>query len=247
MSDVIADVGEVIADARVERERDFHNALVIDNPRDKVLKYYAAVNHGSVDYHKMIERFSIGADVLEYGCAAGDISLTHARGARSITGIDISDAWIARANEAAEGTQARFLCMNAEQMDLPDNAFDLVFGCSIVHHLDIDRCYAEIRRVLRPGGTALFLEPLGHNPVINAYRDRTPEARTVDEHPLLRRDFVTARKYFSDIKLSFYGLSTLGAVVLRLPVSPFRALDRLLLSLPGLKWQAWFVLSRFTK
>ena len=37
---------------------------------------------------------------------------------------------------------------------------------------------------MKPSAGALFIEPLGHNPVINLYRRRTPEQRTVDEHPL---------------------------------------------------------------
>src|SRR3546814_4334755 len=44
-------------------------------------------------------------------------------------------------------------------------------------------------RVLRPGGRAVFIEPLGLNPAIELYRRFTPSARTPDEHPLLRRDF----------------------------------------------------------
>src|SRR3546814_1101008 len=79
--------------------------------------------------------------------------------------------------------------MNAEAMTFPDDSFDLVFGSGIIHHLDIDRAFGEIARVLRPGGRAVFIEPLGLNPAIELYRRFTPSARTPDEHPLLRRDF----------------------------------------------------------
>jgi hypothetical protein len=55
---------------------------------------------------------------------------------------------------------------------------------------DLSLACSEIARVLRPGGPAIFVEPLGHNPLINAYRKRTPALRTVDEHPPTKARFV---------------------------------------------------------
>ena len=42
----------------------------------------------------------------------------------------------------------------------------------------------ELHRVLKPGGTAYFAEPLATNPLIQAYRRVTPQFRTPDEQPL---------------------------------------------------------------
>ena len=75
-------------------------------------------------------------------------------------------------------TGVRFQVMNAEVLEFPDASFDLVFGVAILHHLDLDTACAEFLRVLRPSGTAVFLEPLGHNPFINLVRWATPAART---------------------------------------------------------------------
>ena len=36
-----------------------------------------------------------------------------------------------------------------------------------------------------PGGLAVFMEPLGRNPLINRYRRLTLTLRTVDEYPLM--------------------------------------------------------------
>src|SRR3546814_18316951 len=79
--------------------------------------------------------------------------------------------------------------MNAEAMTFPDDSFDLVFGSGIIHHLDIDRASGEIARVLRPGGRAVFIEPLGLNPAIALYRRFPPRALTPHDPPLLRRHF----------------------------------------------------------
>ena len=86
----------------------------------------------------------------------------------------------------AEGLEDRltFRVMDAEQLEFADDSFNLVCGSGVLHHLDLNRAYAEVARVLEPTGIGVFEEPLGHNPAINAYRRRTPEMRTVDEHPL---------------------------------------------------------------
>ena len=107
--------------------------------------------------------------------------------------------------------------------------------------------------MLRPGGRALFLEPMGHNPALNWYRNRTPELRTPDEHPLLMNDFRLAKRFFSKVDLTFFGLSTLLAVPLaKTPVAAqamklCEAADRYLLRLPLLRRNAWFVLMQLTR
>lgn len=241
-----------ITDTRIDRERDFHNHRFSGETREAQDKYYSAIEHGAREYMQLVRRLSAGTDVLEYGCATGGNALSLAPSCRTVTGIDISDVAIDQASgRAARGGigNASFHAMNAEAMTFPDASFDLVFGSGIIHHLDLERCYSEISRVLKPGGTAVFWEPLGHNVLINRYRDRTPEARTPDEHPLLRRDFTLARRHFGAVDLKFYGLLTLGSVPLRntglfRPVHAVAAtLDRILFAVPGLRWQAWYTLA----
>jgi SAM-dependent methyltransferase len=143
--------------------------------------------------------------------------------------------------------------MNAEQLEFQDATFDLIFGSGIIHHLDVARAYSELHRVLKPGGSAVFVEPLGHNPFINAFRNKTPELRTPDEHPLLRADFMLAHKYFSRVDLKLYGLATLAAIpVIRTPLADVllsvgKLADKVLLKLPGVKWWAWYSLLVFQK
>jgi SAM-dependent methyltransferase len=45
----------------------------------------------------------------------------------------------------------------AEELPFDDESFDLVFGHAVLHHIpDLDRAFAEFRRVLRPGGMIAF-------------------------------------------------------------------------------------------
>lgn len=240
---------------RIARERAYHNSRFSEEVRDAQGKYYASIKHGAARFDKRVRQLAEGSDILEYGCGSAIQGLELAKVARSLTGIDISDVAIddARAGAAVCGlTNTRYETMNAEDMTFPDESFELVFGRGIIHHLDLERCFTNVSRVLKPGGVALFWEPLGHNPVLNKYRDRTPEARTPDEHPLIRSDFDLAAKFFARTDLQFYGLTTIATVPIRdTPVG-----DALLaitakidaaLFLTPVKWLAWYSLIELRK
>lgn len=243
------------ADSKIEREREFHNQRFTEEVRDAQGKYYASIKDGSVAFDRRVLELARDADVLEYGCGAAIQGLGLARTARTLTGIDISDVAIANAEAGAKAqglANTRYEVMDAERMTFPDASFDLVFGRGIVHHLDLELCFSSVSRVLRPGGRALFWEPLGHNPVLNAYRDRTPDARTPDEHPLLRSDFALARRFFDMPTLRFYGLTTVATVPIRdtklgdALLGVTRSIDRLLFRSP-LRWLAWYSLIELRK
>lgn len=237
-------------ESRIESEREFHNNRFSEEVREAQGKYYASIKHGSHRFERRVLELAQGADVLEYGCGAAIQGLRVARTARSLTGIDISTVAVRDAERAARGndiSNASYHVMNAEEMTFPDNSFDLIFGRGIIHHLDLKLCFASIARVLRPGGTAIFWEPLGHNPLLNRYRQMTPEARTPDEHPLLRQDFDLAGNYFNLGGLKFYGLTTILSVPVRdsrlgdLLLRATAQVDRMLFATP-IRWLAWHVL-----
>jgi len=237
-------------DGRLARERDFHNERFGATEERKEDSFYFAAQAAVAAYWRQVRQAAAGKDVLEYGCSNGLGSIGLAKSAKHITGIDISDVAIAQANgEAARQsiTNVTFKVDNAEKMDLPSASFDLVFGSGILHHLILEESLREIRRVLRPRGKAIFFEPLGHNPAIKLYRNRTPESRTVDEHPLLKSDFDIVRKHFSKCEPQFFGLSTLASIPFRSSAAGrvVRAVgeqvDNIVLKIPGLKWQAWIV------
>lgn len=239
------------ATVRLEREREFHNARFERDDRDAQLKYYDAIADCFRDYWARVDALATGADILEYGCAYGDNAMRLAATARTATGIDISDVAIDKGRERARARgldNVRLEAMNAEAMTFADDSFDLVFGSGIIHHLDIDRAFAEIARVLRPGGRAVFIEPLGLNPAIELYRRLTPSARTPDEHPLLRHDFRRFDAAFRTTTCRFYGLTTLAVVPFRRTAAKAplfamtRAVDRGLFALPAVKWLAWYSL-----
>ena len=138
-----------------------------------------------------------------------------------------------------------FHVMDAENLTFPDATFDLVCGRAILHHLNLARAFQTIGRVLKPGGIAIFHEPLGHNPMVNLYRRFTPSKRTVDEHPLLDRDIDLARQYFDRVEVKPFVLFSLFAAPLhkvpgyRLLVGALEAVDRAVFRIPGAYRYGW--------
>lgn len=238
-------------DDRLARERDFHDqrfsADVCDEPR---VKYYAALKGCDDAHFAAIRDRARGADVLEYGCADGIVAVTLAGAARSVCGIDISGVAIAQATQRAEAmglANTRFLVADAMATGFADASFDCVFGSGILHHLDLAASLREIRRILRPGGVAIFKEPMVGNIVLRLYRRATPDTRTIDEHPLTAQDLRLTRSLFAQARFRFHGLLTIGVVPFRdtaLCRPLYRALaaiDRALFALPGVRSQAWYV------
>ena len=131
--------------------------------------------------HKALE-----AVILDYGCLTGEFSykLSHYH-PKQVIGIDISSVGIAAAQNQY-GNVAEFYVMDAHQTDFENDTFDLIVGRSILHHLDWEVAINEIKRILKPGGRAIFMEPLGDNPVARLFRLLTPQARTEDELALSR-------------------------------------------------------------
>jgi SAM-dependent methyltransferase len=216
-----------------------------DGGRAEQAKYYWAISDGVADYMRAYEDFAPGKDVLVYGCGDTDEFLKLAPVVSSLHAIDISDQAIERLKTGNNHDNVHFHVMDAMNMTFPDDSFDLIFGAGIIHHLETGAAAQEVARVLRRGGRAVFWEPLGANPLINIYRRLTPEARTVDEHPLLPADFATMARYLDLVDVRYYGLSTLAAVPLRNTrfgtptLSVGRRIDKALFALPGVKRLAW--------
>jgi ubiquinone/menaquinone biosynthesis C-methylase UbiE len=236
---------------RLVSEAAFHDNSFANDVRAAAGKFYSVMITSTDRYRHLLFQKVAGRRFLEYGCGTGSSAFDLARKGGDVVGIDISPVAIEMATRKAQEEhlegRTEFVLMNAEELAFPDASFDMICGTAILHHLDLERSYSEIARVMKPGELAVFLEPLGHNPFINWYRNRTPEMRTPDEHPLLMRDIELARKYFSSVEVRYFHLFSLALVPLRSTFlfKPLYAmaegLDRITMSLfPPLKRWAWY-------
>lgn len=96
-----------------------------------------------------------GAQLLDVGCGAGQLSLIAARLGARVTGCDIAANWLAQARRsaAAEGLTIVFEEGDAEALPYGDATFDAVVSLiAAMFAPHPERVAAELSRVCRPGG-----------------------------------------------------------------------------------------------
>lgn len=239
-------------------ERERHDVAVIQEQKDKDVhanKKYYSVSDSSKDWvDRWLETNVAGKVFLDYACGNGIRSIQAAQaGAKLAIGLDISDVSVGNAREAARDAgvadRCQFIQGDCEATELPDCSIDTILCCGMLHHLDLDRAYPELHRILKPGGRLLGVEALGHNPLIQLYRDRTPHMRTVWEtkHILKTQDIRRAERYFARGQTKFWHLAVLGAVpfrrtpMFRIATAMGNVADAVLMKIPGIQLMAWQV------
>jgi SAM-dependent methyltransferase len=152
-----------------------------------------------------------GKRALDYGCGHGMAAVAMARAGARVTAFDLSPGYVSEAREraAANGVSVECLTADGEELSFADASFDAVWGNAILHHLDLARAGRELKRVLAPGGVAVFCEPWGGNPLLGFARRALPypgKDRTPDERPLARRDLRPLREVFPVVEVRGYQL-----------------------------------------
>jgi SAM-dependent methyltransferase len=201
-----------------------------------------------------------GKELLDYGCGKGDEALYLAKLGARVSAIDISDVGVAHLRKRAEAHKldVRAFEMRCDQTSFPADSFDRIHGKRILRHVGVESALAEVWRILRPGGIAVFLEPIGDAPAIEAVKaflmkharflgnfDQTANR----EHTLTWSEIDRATRRFSRANLFPYHL--LSRLKRLMPASmhdPARRLDHGLMSLaPSLRHYAGEVVIQLVK
>lgn len=99
--------------------------------------------------------------LLEVGCGIGTDLARFARGGAKVTGIDLSQTAIdlARKNFTLNNLRAEELRVgNGEALPYPNEVFDVVYGHGVIQYTaDPAQLIRECHRVLKPGGTGIFM------------------------------------------------------------------------------------------
>ena len=251
-------------EARKFEEVEFHNRLrdaatKADPEAYRALtanKKYYAIAHASMDYYKQwLAQHCRDKVVLDFGCGDGEYSLFLAQsGVRKVIGVDLSDVSVEntrrRLAEAGLADRGEFHVMDCEALEFPDATFDVVCEAGVLHHLNLEKAVSEMARVVKPDGRVICYEAVGHNPVFQMYRRLTPSLRTKyeTEHILRMDDVRRMRRLFARVDVRFFHLLVLLGVPFRnFPGSRFLqsaldAADRAVLTIPGIRSQAWMMI-----
>lgn len=112
-------------------------------------------------------RMTGASRALELGCGIGVFLEPVARCGARLRGLDLSADLLARARSRVGGLANVGLDRgNAEALPYREGAFDVVYGSSVLHHVDLQRTLREAHRVLKAGGRVVFAEPNILNPQV---------------------------------------------------------------------------------
>jgi len=140
----------------------------------------------------------IGKPLLDLGCGSGEAAVFFALRGADVTAVDVSGEMlrVARALASQRGVAVQTAQVMAEAMPFADETFEYLYGNGVLHHVTLEPTIREIRRVLKVGGRAVFIEPLAHNPLIHVYRYLAKAVRTPTERPFAFKDFRVVQQYF---------------------------------------------------
>ena len=99
--------------------------------------------------------------VLDIGTGPGFYAIILASRGYDVTAVDLSEGMLeqAKANAGELAEKIRFLKMDAQTLEFPDNEFDVIVTRNLTWNLpDPVKAYGEWRRVLRDGGVMLNID-----------------------------------------------------------------------------------------
>jgi SAM-dependent methyltransferase len=105
-----------------------------------------------------LRRMDLPGDVriLDAGCGSGR-NMVDLAGFGRVTGLELADASVAKARERGVGDVVQG---TLDGMPFDDSSFDLAVSFDVIEHLEDDHlALAELRRVVRPGGSLLVTVP----------------------------------------------------------------------------------------
>ena len=138
-----------------------------------------------------------GRTALVVGCGGGEDAVRLALLGANVHAFDLSPEMLAIAAELAssEGVTVQWKEMPAENLDYPDDFFDMVFARDIFHHVDIRPSVHELRRVSKPNATFVVDEIYSHSAAELIRRSRFVEKHI---YPHVRSRIYTGKPYITE-------------------------------------------------
>ena len=155
---------------RLVHEKWDKKSLVVNKARPPFADYNGDLFDGAKRFMGRLEDIHI----LELGCGSGELTVWFALQGAQVTGIDVSDESILIARKRAEENgvtdKADFFACPAEAIPKTDASFDVIFINVSLHHLELEQALAECKRLLKPQGYFIAVEPLTFSKTVQRIR-----------------------------------------------------------------------------
>lgn len=117
----------------------------------------------------------LGADLLEIGPGYGATTDYLREQVDRLTAVEIHPELAARLTERYAGSNVEVVCGDATALDADDERFSAVTCFFMLHHVPSeelqDRLFAEVARVLRPGGAFVAADSIGSDALREFHHD----------------------------------------------------------------------------
>jgi 2-polyprenyl-3-methyl-5-hydroxy-6-metoxy-1,4-benzoquinol methylase len=184
--------------ARQWRERDFYTEYS-QKHRDEDVVFDPVLGHEKRPWNSYWRFYQVIQDafqspsqrLLDFGCGWGNASMIYSHIGYQVAGFDVCEDNVIECRRKAEkygfSDRTNFSVQTAEDLSYADESFDVVAGLDILHHVGVEPALRGARRVLKPGGIAVFREFLVV-PVFDAARKSSfgtwlvPNEASIDDH-----------------------------------------------------------------
>ncbi len=251
------------------REAEFHDHWASSARVEEILVRESFEAPTAMENQFILRRMGslCGKTLLDIGAGLGESSVYFALQGAQVTAVDVSAGMVKTASALARrfGVELKGMVSSAEDLEVPDESYDIVYIANTIHHVQNRALLFErVRRALKRGGRFFSVDPLAYNPAINVYRRMATEVRTADEMPLAVADLKLARRYFHRVGHREFWIFSLALFakyylidrvhpnqerywkrILQESEStlrwwmPLRAVDAVLTRIPAVRWLAW--------
>jgi 2-polyprenyl-3-methyl-5-hydroxy-6-metoxy-1,4-benzoquinol methylase len=209
------------------------SAEILSSPEKYVVESfpYPGPNHDMYDHLVTLLHPVEGKRIMEFGSGFGKVSVWLAKRGAQVTGVDLGPDLVEAARAIAKINQVdcKFLRGDVTKGPLTDpNTFDVVIGLAVLHHLsaeDLKRALQSASSLIKPGGLALFCEPVENSRIFAQVQNLLPVGKkgeirpsilqrkawkryvaSLDDRALSNRELMIAGKhYFRSMRISSFG------------------------------------------
>ena len=160
----------------MKQEQDNHNKTIVEEFSKQAVAFTKIkAHHDSVESIIAMSEVSKEHTVLDVACGSGIVSVAFALKAKSVVGLDITQAMLDEAQKKKEQqnlTNIAFEIGSVDSLPYEDESFDIVFTRYSFHHfLNPKEALEEMIRVCKKGGKIIIVDVALESKYDKAYND----------------------------------------------------------------------------
>jgi ubiquinone/menaquinone biosynthesis C-methylase UbiE len=139
-----------------DQQREFWSKIA--GKYDSVIDFQLGVNTRAMVRERLAREENLGV-AAEFGCGGGFYTEVLAVRAERVVATDLAPGMLAVAKQNVRAANVTFQQEDCQQTSFADSSFDTAFLSLVLHFTEPSRALAEMRRILKPGGTLIISNP----------------------------------------------------------------------------------------